>query len=129
VDPIYFSIGGLVFAIGIFKRELLITRASFRLILGISVILFFVGMALHFTAAGRDSACGALLVPLLSLGLFRLCRRAFVRRFQREPKDTWLNWDDGLGPDKVFNIAYFVAAFWLWMLVTVLMLELAKAGW
>jgi len=112
----------------IFKRELLIREESFRLILGLSVILFLVGILLHFTKVGRDSPCGALLSPLVSLGLFRLCRKIFLGRFKREAKDTYLIWDAGLAADRIFNIAYFSLAGLLLMLTTIGMLELAKAG-
>jgi hypothetical protein len=129
MDPICFCIGGLVFAVGIFKRELLIRKAPFKIMFGISAALFIAGIMLHFTEVGRSSTCGALLSPLLSLGLFRLCRRIFLKRYQREPKDTWLDWSSGLGPDRIFNLVYFVTAGWLWMSITIAMLELSKAGW
>lgn len=129
MDVFYFSMGGLVFAIGIFKRELLVKKESFTIILVVTVVLFFIGVILHFTEIGRDSTCGALLCPLLSLGLYRLYRRIFIRRFNREPMDTWLNWSEGMGADRAFNIIYFGTVIWLWILCIVFMLELAKAGW
>ena len=129
MDPLLISVGLLVFAIALFRRELLVERESFRLILGVSVLLFIAGLALHFNAAWRDSACGALLVPLISLGFYRLCRRIFLWRFKREPRDTWFDWSPGMGADRVFNIVFFVCGGWLWMLITILMLEFAKAGW
>jgi hypothetical protein len=129
MDILLFSVGGLVFVIALFKRELLVERESFRLILGISALLFIAGLALHFSAAWRDSNCGALLVPLISLGFYRLCRKIFLWLFKREPRDTYLDWSPGMGADRLFNIVYFVFGGWLWMLVTILMLELAKSGW
>lgn len=121
MDPIFFSIGGLVFAIGIFRRELLVQKETFRIILGVSVALFLAGLIIHFATPGRYPGSGALLSPLLSLGLFRLCRRVFLKRLKREPRDTWLNWDQGMGADRMFNILYFVSAGWLWILVAVIM--------
>jgi hypothetical protein len=53
----------------------------------------------------------------------------FVARFKREPRDTWLDWSEGTGADRLFNIVYFGSVVWLWMLVTVGMWELAKRGW
>lgn len=129
MDPLYFSIGGFVIAIAYFKMELLIEKESFKLIFGVSVALFFAGIALHFTEAGRYSMSGALLVPLLSLALFRLCRNVFLKRYNREPRDTFLNWTAGMGKDRVFNIVYFVSAAWLWALTPFGMEKLAKAGW
>jgi hypothetical protein len=129
MDAFYFSIGGLVFAIALFKRELLVRKDRFRLILGISSVLFLAGITIHFMATGQDSAHGALLVPLISLGLYRLCYKIFVAHFRREPRDTWLNWAEGMAADRLFNIVYFVSAFWCWMLVTIFMSALAKRGW
>ena len=129
MDPIYFFTGTFVFWIFLFKRELLIEEKSFRVILGISIILFILGIVLHFTEVGRYSASGALLSPLVSLGLFRLCRRIFLKKFNREPKDTSFNWEAGLAPDRVFNFVYFTLALVLGMIIAGGMLQLAKAGW
>jgi len=128
VDYLFFFTGGLAIWILILRRELLLRQNTFKLLLGISSVLFIIGIVCHFSKIGRDSACGALLAPLVSLGLFRLCRRVFLKRFNREPKDTYLNWDPGLGPDRIFNIVFFSIAFLILMLATIGMLELAKAG-
>ena len=119
--PLCFSIGGLVFAIGIFKRDLLVRRDSFNIVLGLSIILSLAGLTLHFVTPGGCPGSGALLSPLLSLGLFRLCPGMFLVRFKREPRDTWLNWESGMGADRVFNIVYFVSAGWLWIFLTVVL--------
>jgi hypothetical protein len=129
MDVIYLPIGGLVFTIAWFRMDLLIHEKSFRLILGVSVALFFIGLILHFTNATRYSASGALLTPLLSLVLFRLCRKTFLRLYKHEPRDTLLNWEPGLGADRLFNIVYFVLALFLFILVPHGMKHLAKVGW
>jgi hypothetical protein len=129
MDYFYIFTGLFVQIIAFLKRELLIQKESFKIILGISVVLFFVGLALHFTEVGRESSCGALLVPIMSLGLYCLCRKAFLRRFKREPKDTYLNWEGGLGADRLFNVVYFVSSQLLLMLSIIGAMELAKAGW
>jgi len=124
----FFFTGSFVFFIFLFKKELLVDTESFKIILGISVALFLVGLALHFTEAGR-SMSGALLGPLLTLGLFHVCRQFFLKYYNREPKDTFLNFGKGLAADRLFNIVYGVLALFLLMFVTAVMLELAKAGW
>lgn len=129
MDPIYFFGGGLVLVIFALKRELLVQRMSFVLIFGAAVILFCVGVVLHFTAGGRYSASGSLLCPLLSLALYSLFRKAFLKWQQREPLDTFLNWSSGLGPDNLFNVIYFSIAICLWIFTPLLMQRLAKAGW
>lgn len=129
MDPFYFVIGGFVIFIFIFKMEMLVRKESFRIILGISFLLFLIGLVLHFTEAGRSSLSGALLCPLLSLGLFRLLRRVFLRWFKHEPRDTLFNWNLGLDEDRIFNILYFAMAMLLWMVVPFGMEQLAKVGW
>lgn len=118
-----------VIFIALFRRERLIEKESFRLITGISAVLFIVGLVFHSTDGWGYSMSGALLNPLVSLGLYRVCRKVFISRFNREPKDTFLDWQPELGKDRVFNIVYFVSAIWLAMLITIGMEELAKAGW
>lgn len=71
----------------------------------------------------------ALLAPLLSLGLYRICQRLFLSRVRHEPKDTYLNWAPGLAADRLFNIIYFGSAIWIELLAMGGMMELAKAGW
>ncbi len=128
-DLIYFFSGCFVAFIFILKRELLVDEDSYRLVLWVSVALFAIGLVLHFTEAGRSSASGALLAPLFSLGLFRLCRRVFIRYFKREPKDTFFNWESGLAADRFFNIVYGTLSMLMTMLITIGMEELAKLGW
>jgi hypothetical protein len=120
MNPYYFAVGGLVFAIFIFKRELLIRRASFIVILSVASVLFALGIILRITAHDKSSAVGALMVPLLSLLAYRLARTLFVRSMGREPRDTYLNWSKGLAADRIFNILYVAVAGCIWILTPVL---------
>ena len=129
LDPFYFAIGGFVFFIFLFKRELLIEREGFQLILITSVVLCLAGLVIHFTGVGRSSTSGALLNPIVSLGLFRLCRKIFLKRLKREPRDTFLDWSPGMAADKVFNIVYFALSSLLWMIIPAGAEKLAKADW
>ena len=129
LDPFYFFIGGFVLIIFLFKRELLIDGENFQLILIISVVLCLAGLILHFTEVGRSSTSGALFNPIVSLGLFRLCRRIFLRRLKREPRDTFLDWSPGMAADRLFNIVYFVIGSLLWMIIPAGAEGLAKTGW
>jgi hypothetical protein len=115
MDPLLFSVGGLVFAVAIFRRRLLIEKFSFRIILVSSSILFIIGLVVHFVAPERYSGIGAFLSPLLSLALYRLGYAIFKGRLLREPRDTWLDWSEGMGADRIFNIVYFSLAALVWM--------------
>lgn len=117
MNPILFSLGGLVFVIGIFKRELLVQRKSFTVILVISVVLFLAGLVLHFAYNGIYPGSGALLSPLVSLTLYRWFSSIFAATYRRQPVDTWLDWREGMGPDRIFNILYFVTAGVSWALL------------
>lgn len=115
----------------LFRRELLIENESFQIILGISILLFIAGVVLHFAVTEETPGwmSGPLLVPLLSLFLFRLLRRLFLKWFKHEPRDTFFNWESGLGEDRVFNILYWILAFVMFMLAVALMEALTNAGW
>jgi hypothetical protein len=121
--------GGLAIWSQILGIEILIKDSTFRFLLAISSVLFVIGVIFHYAPAGRQSTCGALLAPLPSLGLFRVCRKLFARWTGRDPKDTFLRWDRGLGPDQLFNVIYFILAFLLLVLTTIGMIELRKHGW
>lgn len=109
MDYFYIFIGAFAIFVALFKRELLVSNASFKAILGITIVLFVGGLVLLCRARGTHSMAGALMYPLLSLGAYRVARLLFVRRFGREPLDTFLSWDSGRDADRVFNIAYFVS--------------------
>ncbi|HEV8140102.1 MAG TPA: hypothetical protein VGP81_10040 [Pyrinomonadaceae bacterium] len=129
MDYIVFMTGLFVPVVALFKRELLIESASFRVILIISVILFIVGIALHFTYVGRNSSSGALLTSLMSLGIYRVLRKIFIKRYRHEPRDTWFIWTSGLAADRLFNIVFFVGSSWLATLNALVMWELSQRGW
>jgi hypothetical protein len=128
MDAMLFLVGGLVIGIAHFKMELLIRGESFKVILGISVVLFLACPALILAGVCRSLPCGALLSPLISLGLFRLCRKIFLSRVKREPVDTFLDWRAGLAADRIFNVVFFVSASWLWILTALAAKLLAKLG-
>ena len=128
-DYVFIFTGGFVIGIFIIKREWLIQQSSFRVILAVSWILFLVGIAFHFAKPSLYSSSGALIAPILTLGLFRFSRKVFVERFKHEPRDTFLNSGAGLAADMVFNFTYFVSAIFLLMISSVGIEKLAKAGW
>jgi hypothetical protein len=125
----YILAGMFVAVVALFKRDLLVQRESCRVVLAISIALFIAGVLLHFTDAGRADPTGALLTPLMSLGLYRLLRRIFLRKFQHEPRDTYLNWTPGFAEDRLFNILYFAVCGWLLLANMIGMSELTKSGW
>lgn len=128
MDLLVFFLGGFVFFVALLKRELLVEDGSFKVIRGVSVALFLAGVILHFLTIGRETPSGALLASLISLYFFRIARILFVKRFHREPIDTFLIWSKGLAPDRLFNITFFILVAFIWMSSAILTNELTKVG-
>jgi hypothetical protein len=132
MDYFYFAIGGLVIYTAPFKRKLLIQKGSFRIILVVSVILFLVGLvdvSLYFMGMGRYFVSGALLCPLITLAQYRLSHKVFLKHVKREPKDTSFVWvGKDLGKDRLFNLLYFIPAFWILIFITGGVERLAKVS-
>jgi hypothetical protein len=128
IDYLYVFAGTFVIAIALFKREILVRKDSFRIVLVSSIALFLEALLIHFVEKDPNSSSGALLVPLLSLGLYRLCYRFFFRWFKHDPRDTYLNWSPGLAADRVFNIVYFGISTSLVLLAVAVMMKLSRAG-
>lgn len=133
MDYVYLAIGGFVVYTFLMKRELLIQKRSFRIILLVSVILFLAGlmdMTLYLAGGKRYFVSGALLCPLITLAQYWLSRRVFLKYVKREPKDTFFIWSGkDLGKDRLFNVLYFVPAFWILIFVIGGVERLALIGW
>lgn len=127
MDLVYFVAGGFVIAVALFRRDLLFRPETFKIILGISAVLFTAGLVLILIKRAKSNMEGALLSPMVSIGLFWTMHKLFRLWLKRNPEDTYMNWKSGLGPDRVFNIVYFTSAFICWALVTALAPELAAA--
>ena len=110
LDAVYLAVGGFVIIIALYKRELLCEPSSFKIILGISIMVSLVGAVLTFTRSHENIMADALFGPPFSAGLFWAMRKLFIRRFQREPRDTFLNWQGGMAADRLFNVVYFPLA-------------------
>lgn len=128
MNTLVILVGGLVIGIAHLKMDLLIRKDSYRIILGVSVVLFLLCPVLILTGTFRHPVCGALLSPLMSLGLFRVGRRVFLAHVGREPIDTFFNWREGPTADRIFNIVYFVLATWLWLFTPLAAKQLVNLG-
>ena len=104
---VWLAVAGFVLAIAYFYRELLIEHRSRKIIFGISLALFVASVLLTLFMRRTPTLFPSLMNPLVSLGLFLLMRKVFVRRKDREPIDTFFDWRPGLAADRLFNILYF----------------------
>ena len=127
MSVVCFAAGGFVIAVVLFKRDLLFRPETFKIIFGVAAALFVAGAALLLTRLDKSETAGALLSPMISLGLFSMMRKLFRFWLKRDPEDTFLNWNAGLGPDRVFNIVYFTIAFSSWALITALAPQVTDA--
>lgn len=117
MNIVWLAIAGFVLTIAFFGRELLIKRGSLKVIFGVSLVLFVTAVFLTIFMRGEPTLFPSLMNPLVSLGLFLLMRKLFVRWKNREPIDTFLDWRRGLAADRWFNILYFSLGTWLLFLL------------
>ena len=117
MDIIWLATAGFVLTIAYFCRELLIEPASRRIILGVSLALFGAGVFLSILNQSTSILFPSLMNPLVSLGLFLLMRKLFVRWKHREPIDTFLDWRAGLAADRLFNVLYFTLGVFFLLLL------------
>ena len=128
-DVYYFCVGLFVFVIFGLKLELLLKKATFRIVLVIAIGAFLVGLVIHFTEEASHSAAGALLAPLPTLGYFQLLRKFFLRWVHREPIDTAMNWTPGLVKDRAFAFTFLFGTMLIIFVAIVGAERLAKVGW
>jgi hypothetical protein len=126
VDIIRLVLAALILTIFFFARQLLIERPSRQIIFGISLALFVTAVFLTLFNGSEPILFPSLMSPLISLGLFLLMRKLFVRWTQREPRDTFLDWRSGLAADRWFNILYLCLTIWVLFLLYV---GAAQIGW
>jgi hypothetical protein len=128
-DIYYFCVGFFVVAIFGLKLELLLSQATFKIVLLIAAAAFLIGLVLHFTGEASHSAAGALLAPLPTLGYFQGLRKLFHKWVHREPIDTAMNWTLGLVKDRTFAFAFLFGSMFIIFVAIVGLERLAKAGW
>lgn len=119
MDIIWVIVGGSVLWVGLFMRELLFAPGTRSTISCIVAALPVAGLIITAFTYRDPVIFPSLLNPLVSLGLFVVMRKGFVRWQKRDPKDTFMDWRSGLGPDRLFNILYTVLGVALWSLLYV----------
>lgn len=107
MDMLWFATAYSVLTITFFRRELVIERESRKIILGISLAMFVGAVFASIFMRSTPILFPSLMNPLVSLGLFFLMRKAFIRWKHREPIDTSLDWRSGLAADRLFNVLFF----------------------
>ena len=117
MDIVWLATAGFVLTIVYFGRDLLIQRGSRKIVFGVSLALFVAAIVLTIFMWSTPTLFPSLMGPLVSLGLFLLMRKLFVRWKHREPIDTFFDWRPGLAADRWFNILYFTLGTFLLLLL------------
>ena len=117
MDIVWLATAGFVLTIVYFGRDLLIQRGSRKIVFGVSLALFVAAIVLTIFMWSTPTLFPSLMGPLVSLGLFLLMRKLFVRWKHREPIDTFFDWRPGLAADRWFNILYFTLGPFLLLLL------------
>lgn len=117
MDFIWILIATFVMFIALMKREWLFEREPRAVIFGITAALMVAGLIITAFTYKRPALFPSLANPMVSLGLFVVMHKGFVRWKKRDPVDTFMNWDAGLVPDRLFNILYFSLGFALMLLL------------
>src|SRR5678815_2536838 len=119
MDFVWIIIGGFVLFIGLGVREWLFDRQTRVFIFCVSAALLVASLILTACTYKSPALFPSLLNPSVSLGLFVVMHKGFVRWQKRDPKDTFMDWRRGLAPDRLFNILFFMLGIALWMLLCV----------
>ncbi|AUD78184.1 hypothetical protein CW740_02585 [Kangiella profundi] len=86
-----------------------------------TIILLFLGIAYLIWQGLSKYTIGVLCIaasPLIHSQIFKVCFRAFVKKFGRPPKDVYLNFRSGLFWDRAFAICVSLGCIYIsWSLV------------
>jgi len=115
-----FILGMFIVVIFLLKVNWLVEKYSFRIVLSLTVALFMIGIVSMFVNPTIRIMPNYLVVPLISLLLFRLCRWIFILYLKREPCnpfDLVYDMTPGLFWDRLFTISYFVTVAMLMIIL------------
>ena len=93
-----------------YKREWLLSKKPFTILLAINLILLVVGYLLQYYSIGNPKMVIALKMPVLSQLLFIGLVTIFRKVYNRDPVDTFWTKDVSLMRDGIFNFFFWVVA-------------------
>ena len=94
-----------------FKREWLLKKNSFLVLLFINIILFAMGYLLEAKLIENPKLVVALKMPLISQLLFICMLICFRKIYNRDPVDTFWTMDRSLMRDGIFNAIFWFIGF------------------
>jgi hypothetical protein len=110
IDFIFILFGMNTLIVFLFKREWLLEKNTFLLLLAANIFLFIAGYILEAKQmiGGNPKLVLALKMPLLSQLLFICMVICFRKIYKRNPVDTFWTMDKKLMKDGVFNFVFWV---------------------
>ncbi|MDB5258691.1 MAG: hypothetical protein JWM14_3386 [Chitinophagaceae bacterium] len=112
MDFIYITLGLNILLIFLVKREWLLERQPFTIIMFGNAALFVLGYALPHFSIVFSILVEALKIPILSQLLFMFLVKVF-RKINKTPVDTFWTMDTHLMKDIKFNLAFWIIAILL----------------
>ncbi len=110
MDFIFILLGINTLFVFLYKREWLLQKQPFTILLACNLILFVLGYVLQYYSIGNPKLVVALKMPVLSQLLFIGLVTVFRKIYNRDPVDTFWTMDISLMKDGIFNFVFWVIA-------------------
>lgn len=108
MDFIFILLGLSTLFIFLYKREWLIEKKSYLIILWINLVLFFVGYFLEYVVNIHSKTVVALKMGLLSQLIFLALINLYRKLYGKNPVDTFWSMDSKLLKDGLFNFLFWI---------------------
>ncbi len=113
MDFAYIALGLNTLAVFLYKREWLLKKKPFTILLAINILLLILGYIFQYNLIGNPNMVVALKMPLLSQLIFISLVTIFRKVYNRDPVDTFWTMDISLMKDGIFNFTFWVTAILL----------------
>lgn len=110
INFVFIILGTNTLLVFLYKREWLLEKKSYLILLIANLILFGMGYLLQAKLIGNPKLVVALKMPLLSQLLFSFMVICFRKIYKRTPVDTFWTMDMTLMKDGVFNFVFWFLA-------------------
>lgn len=113
MDFAYIALGLNTLAVFLYKREWLLKKKPYTILLAINILLLILGYIFQYNLIGNPNMVVALKIPLLSQLIFISLVTIFRKVYNRDPVDTFWTMDISLMKDGIFNFTFWVTAILL----------------
>jgi len=113
MDFAYIALGLNTLAVFLYKREWLLKKKPFTILLAVNILLLILGYIFQYNLIGNPNMVVALKMPLLSQLIFISLVTIFRKAYNRDPVDTFWTMDISLMKDGIFNFTFWVTAILL----------------